>query len=1161
MKVSQLFRRDIDRDIPEVIHVDAESGIADEIDEYVVTEHIREQFEKVITDYRDTILSPSEDTNVWVSGFFGSGKSSFAKMLGYLAENPVIRGKTALERFTDRVDAPTVEALLNVAHSQAPALSVFLDMSTARNVAREGESIVLPMYRALLQRLGYSTNLILAQLEFDLEGDGELTAFEEKFQEVSKGNRTWQERRDVGFAKSEASHAMHLLRPDKYPAVDSWAKQADPSEVTANWFAERALRLLERRGSDYKRLVFIVDEVGQYVARSITRMLDLQGIAEAMQKHRGPLWLVVTSQEKLEDVVDSLEGKRVELARVQDRFPIQVDLKPSDIKEVTGRRVLDKTTAGRDQLRERIEPSRNKFLANTRLSSATRAEEPSDDDIIQLYPLVPYQIQLLIDAVSARRAHGGASPILGGSNRTIIKLAQQLVIHPAFGLGEHPVGDLVTLDRAYDLLDSVIPTSWQSEVEQVSAKYGGDSCEARAIKTVALCSDVGALPLTPENIAVLLHPAISAESIVSEVREALEHLVADDRIRLGDDGYQLQSAEQKDWEKARRQIDVRPADAIRLRRLAIKESLAGLTVNRGRAFKVEVTVQGEKLTDGDVALHIDEADEQRRADLRNLSREAAAKSRITWVFEQSDETYEALLETHRSRSMIERKDTASKTAAEVELIGEERIRLARWERLLTDRLSRDLSAGQTIFHGRIEEAPGGTIRAAAQQVISGYIDEIYENIDDFSANVTGKDVVAVLHADNLDGIATDLREEGIGLTRTTQQGEQVVSDRGPLLAVLNEIKERAAYGNEATGRYLEGFFSGPPYGAPVEVIQAVLAAGIRAGLIDVIHQGARIRGSADQRLDRVFGALPQFRAASFVPPADEEVDLNVRGELAQRLAEMLGTRPSVATDQLAALVRSTFASDVQIASRVSASLRALGLEIPEPVARVSGVLDRIENDGDPEVVTTTAQSWLNLLAGRKMLAGLDTVLEQDLPTLREAQRQVTASEDGLDNELRAQRDQLADLLGGEDIPKYIAQIRSITQRLKDARAAAADAATEALKAKVAEQTAQLRVRYAEVSDAVLEEALRPLDELVPEDRVAEMEAGQLAAQLEAVDTRVRSAARQLDEIITEGRIAHLTVGELVSRPITSEEELNVALDRIREAVASELANGNQVRLA
>jgi hypothetical protein len=1162
MKIMELFRRPIGRTIEEVIKVDLADDeiVASEIDEYVATDHIRDRMEDVLDVFQDTINSPSERTNIWVSGFFGSGKSSFAKMLGYLIENPIVDGRSALDRFKERADAPKIEALLNTVHAQAPTLTVFLDLSTGRNVAKEGESIVLPVYRALLERLGYSRNLLLAELEFDLEGDGDIDAFEERFQQVARDGKSWIERRNVGLAKGEASHALHLLRPDTYPNADSWAKTTQEPEVTHNWFAERALQLLDRRGSDCQRVLFVVDEVGQYVARSVHRMLDLQGLAEAIQKRRGPLWLVVTSQERLDDVVDSLEGKQVELARVQDRFPLRVDLLPSDIEEVTSRRVLDKTASGQDSLRAIVNLNRNKLSANVRLTSATRTSDPAEDDILRLYPLVPYQVQLFIDAVSARRAHGGASPILGGSNRTIIKLAQQLVVDPRAGLGDQQIGNLVTIDRAYDLLESVIPTAWQSEVEQVAAKYGNDSVETKAIKAVALCSDVGALPLSEENLAVLLHPAIDAESILPRVRTACEHLVEDDRLRAADNGYELQSAEQKDWEKVRRQIDARPADATRIRRLILKDALAGLTVQRGKTFKIEATVEGEKLTEGDIALHIEEADVSRRADLRNLSREAAARARVTWVFEESDDTYEAVLELHRSRTMIERKDTPSKTAAEVELLGGERTRQSRWEHLVSERLARDLVSGQIIFRGVIEDTPVGAIRAAAQKAVSDHIDEIYERIDQFSANITGKDVIAVLHADNLDGIHAQLGEDGIGLTHTTPQGEQVVTDRDPLLTVLSEIKDRAAYGNEATGKHLETMFAAAPYGAPVEVIQAVLAAGIRCGLIEVIHQGSRIRGGADQRLDRVFGALPQFRAASFVPPVDDEVALDIRAELAERLGELLGTHPPIATDQLAQLVRHSFASDVQIASRVSAGLRGAGLLIPDPVTQTASILDRIENGTNTDVVTTAAQSWFNLTTGRDMLRDLDNVLQHDLDTLREAQQQAKGGDDSLTAELESERKELVDLLDGDDLPGHIARIRAITERVRSQRTEASEVAAEALRQKLEELSQRIRDRYAEVDESVLEEALRPIIDLAPRSIVSPGDYAQLTAKLEAAESRATRAARQLDEILAQGKVAHIVVNDLVSKAITTEEELDNALDRIRDAAAVELANGKQVRL-
>ena len=735
MKIAELFRRDIHRTIEEVVKVDLadEAVIANELDEYVATDHILDEFEEVLNAYQESINSPNESCTIWVSGFFGSGKSSWAKVLGYLLGNPTIAGSTAVDRFFERTNAPKLRALLNTIHAQAPTLTVLLNLATGSNVvAREGESVVLPTYRALLERLGYSRNFLLAELEFTLEGDDLLEKFEEAFLAIAE--QPWRERRYTALAKRDALKALDVVYGDSQ-GLPKWARELDAPDIDADWFVARALHLLERRGGGAKRLAFVVDEAGQYVARSVHRMLDLQGLAEACQKKMGRVWLAVTSQERLNDVVDSLESKQVELARAQARFPLRVDLLPSDIDEVTGKRILDKTDAGQQAVRDVLAPHRQRLAANTRLASPTRAAEAGEDEIVRLYPLVPYQIQLLIDAVSARRAHGGASPTVGGSNRTLIKHAQQLIAHPQHGLGNQEVGALVTLDRSYDLLEELIPTSWRAEVDQVAEQRGADSLEARVMKVVALCVEVPALPLTAADIAVLLHPAVAAESVRDDVVGALEHLVTDDRLREAEDGYKLQSPEQKDWEQARRAIDLTRGPSVRLRRLLLKQALTGLSVARGRTFKVDVTVDGESVISGDLPLHIDEADQSRRAELRTASREQANENRVTWVYDLSPDTWNALLELHRSRSMIERRDTASKTPAEVELLGEERERERRHEATTLKRLAGDLAAGQAIFRGRVDDVEGSDLRSTAQRLVADRIEEVYPQLEQFNASL------------------------------------------------------------------------------------------------------------------------------------------------------------------------------------------------------------------------------------------------------------------------------------------------------------------------------------------------------------------------------------------------------------------------------------------
>ena len=136
MKISELFRRDIYRTIEEVVKVDLadEDVIAAELDEYIATTHILHEMEDVLEAYQESINSPNETCTVWVSGFFGSGKSSWAKVLGYLLWNPTVVGQPAAERFFERTHAPRLTALLNTIRSQAPTLAVMLNLATGANV-------------------------------------------------------------------------------------------------------------------------------------------------------------------------------------------------------------------------------------------------------------------------------------------------------------------------------------------------------------------------------------------------------------------------------------------------------------------------------------------------------------------------------------------------------------------------------------------------------------------------------------------------------------------------------------------------------------------------------------------------------------------------------------------------------------------------------------------------------------------------------------------------------------------------------------------------------------------------------------------------------------------------------------------------------------------
>src|SRR5262249_22981616 len=175
----------------------------------------------------------------------------------------------------------------------------------------------------------------------------------------------------------------------------------------------RANELMKRRRPG-QTLMFVVDEVGQFVARDVQKMLDLQAIVQTLGvKGRGKHWVVVTSQEQLGELVSGLDDKKIELARLMDRFPLQVHLEPSDISEVTSRRVLSKNAAAQTALGKLFDDAHGRLIHHTRLTADIRLPEITRENFVDLYPLLPYQIDLIIQVVSGLRTQGGASKHVG----------------------------------------------------------------------------------------------------------------------------------------------------------------------------------------------------------------------------------------------------------------------------------------------------------------------------------------------------------------------------------------------------------------------------------------------------------------------------------------------------------------------------------------------------------------------------------------------------------------------------------------------------------------------------------------------------------------------------------------------------------------------------
>jgi hypothetical protein len=251
------------------------------------------------------------------------------------------------------------------------------------------------------------------------------------------------------------------------------------------------------------------------VAKVLNRRLDPDRRDRALVG-RGKHWIVVTSQEKLDEIVGGLDDKKIELARLTDRSPLQVHLEPSDISEVTRRGGDDSGTAVRSEPRS----------AGGQYSSHRRHLIAAGDAAIVYRPLSdtpPYQIVLIIDIVSGLRTEGGASKHVGGANRTIIKLAQQLLINPATKLADHETGVLVRLDHVYDLIDSNIASAIHAKIASIPKSVAHPLAKPVA-KVVCQLQFAPTVHRTAENIAAAHFERIVGDSKLPQVKKALAEL-------------------------------------------------------------------------------------------------------------------------------------------------------------------------------------------------------------------------------------------------------------------------------------------------------------------------------------------------------------------------------------------------------------------------------------------------------------------------------------------------------------------------------------------------------------------------------------------------------------------------------------------------------------
>ena len=1181
-KIADLFSEDIYRNIEEVIKVDElrDEVLLDEIREYHPTPSIQSQMAQVLGAYSDLRRGSTDKVGVWISGFFGAGKSSFAKLLGVLIESRKVGELDAIDLFSKRITNDEIKVLLGQIREHLPTHMVMFDILKDHVAGAREHPVTTVMYRALLRSLAYPIDLDLAELEINLEERGELDAFKAKFAETYPA-RTWdQAKRLTMTAFNEASTVLHLTDPTTYPSADSWVKARARADISPRKLAERTLALSRQRAGG-RNVVFVVDEIGQYTARDLSRISDLQGVIESLSLvGKGKIWLVATSQEKLESIVDIYERDRTELARLQDRFAYKVFLHPSDIREVASHRVLAKSADGESVLRKGYQEYSGRLQVASELSGTVQLPRLEEDAYVRLYPLLPYQVDLLIDVVSGLRRQSTGPQVMGGANRTIIKLAQQLLIHPKVGLAETAVGRLVTFDSVYELLSTNVSTEIQGEIDEIERQIDHPYA-APAARALALLQFAETVYTTEENLAAVLHDAIDAGGVSEEIREAVGRLIDARKARRTESGLKIQSAAERTWDEERDSRRPTPGDRTRIVK-GLLEQLWGKTAAQmpsyqlggWRRFTAGLRVGSEMLAEGEIDFEVRLLEPARPAAEQEIEARSATHSDdglATWIVEVTEAAERAVVERYRSERMQTR---GARTKEEELLVREEGRRFQAANEDLRRELSGALCKGQIFFRGT-ERSPDDSAvdpKAEARRVLTQAVSQVFHRFSDGDVQVSRDDAVAILKTESLAGLPDCYST--LGLLETANGKVRLRTDLGAAKEVRDWVRLRCDEGQAPSGRELEQQFRGAPYGWTLELVQLLVASLLRDGQITLTAQGQQIKTALTPEASREVANNTRFRALT-VRIRDAALDPKKLREAGRALEERFGHHcPSLTAESVAGVLRERLCTEVPALEQARDTLRELRLLGEDPMTQAVSALRLIQGADDEGAIQAFLESADTLAKalprGRLIGERVTDTRRDELVKARDALQEVAPvieqEQEGSDLTIEAVA-QLRNFLGSETFYDHLSKIASATEALVDRFMSLYHDAFE-----------ERRKAYQESVDALLQAAgwakLGQVDQDAIAGRLRERATSepvkepwrQGAAALKILHEERHAARALLEEALAELRHAttpeavEVHVGQLLNGPITSAEELDAAISAIREASERALADGKPVVL-
>lgn len=826
----EIFAKPVDRPIDGVIKADDEASLRIELDEYVITGEIGQRLEQFLQAYNNY----DNANGVWVSGFFGSGKSHLLKMLALLLENREVDGAKAYDIFAEKLkDDPMLRGALQKAVS-IPSKSVLFNIDQKADVISKTDvDALLSVFQKVFDEMcGYYGKLPhIAQFERDLDGRGLLTDFKTAFQAAS--GKPWETGREQAVLESRsiATAFASVTGGDAEQTKDILGQYRKDTRVSIEDFANNVKAWIDGQGPNF-RLNFFVDEVGQYIADNIKLMTNLQTIAESLNtKCQGQAWIIVTAQQDMAMVIGDLtQQQENDFSKIQARFKNRMPLNSADVAEVIQRRLLSKTEGGQITLGNLHDREENnlKTLFDFSDGSYRFKTFSGREHFISSYPFPSYQYDLFqraITGLSQHNAFEGKHSSVG--ERSMLGVFQEV----SKKLADYPVGELATFDLMFEGIRTALKSVVQQSI-QIAERNLDDPFAVRVLKALFLVKYVKEFKPTVRNIGVLLLSDFDVDQATQrrKIEEALSLLERSTLIQRNGEVYEFLTNEEKDVEAEIKGLDVDPAELSKE-----TETLAFDSILRHRKIKHLATDTeypfSRKLDDHllgreyELAVNIispfsDDVESPEAVRMRNLGREELA------VLLQPDVRFIRDLTLYKQTDkFIRQARSGSQQPGRDRIIAEKGDQNSRRSKDLELRLRKLMGGARLFVRGDELDIGGEDAQERITKAFQSLVDKVYVNLLMLrGVSYSEGDIAKNAKADpNLFGAG------GAGVGEAEQE-------------VLNHVQAQDRNGVKVSVKYLTERFGSKPYGWPSVAVLCLAASLSSKGKLEARSDGSVLEG-------------------------------------------------------------------------------------------------------------------------------------------------------------------------------------------------------------------------------------------------------------------------------------------------------------------------------